>query len=77
LETDREAFARDSIDRGHDIARIDMVCHVIDARSDIDQRLEHRVGRHVRDALPIHPDFATVADRLPIFVTGSNHAHSS
>ena len=74
LGPDGEALARFGIDGGHHVLRGGIVRHVVDAGADIDDRLEHGVTRHVRDALAIHPDFAAIADRLAVLIPGADHA---
>jgi hypothetical protein len=49
------------------------VLHIVDAGSDIDQRLEHRIFRHVFDAFAVDVNLAIVANGFQIFFTGSNH----
>jgi hypothetical protein len=75
LRPDGVALAGGGIDRGHHVPRGGVVRHVVDAGADIDDGLEHGVGGHVVDALPIDPDFAAIAQRFAVLVTGPDHAH--
>jgi hypothetical protein len=73
LEPNGEALSSKRVRRRHDVAGRILMRHVVDARAYIDQRLEHGVSRHVRDALAIHPDIPIVANRLPVFISIPDH----
>ncbi len=71
LEADGEILAARTV--GHRVAMADLVLHVVDAGADVDQRLEHRMGRHVGDAFAVDIDLAAVAERIAILGAGTNH----
>ena len=74
LWPDRAAFPGIRVDERHDVARLVLVRHVVDARPDVHDRLERRMGGHVLDALSVDPDLSSVADRFAVLVAGAYHA---
>ena len=71
FEANREAFAGFFV--GHDIRRRRLVLHVVDAGADIDQRLDHRMGRHILDLFAVDINVAAVAQGLAVLLAGSDH----
>ena len=57
----------------HDVTELRLVLHVVDARTDIDQGLEHRVGGDVFHPLAIDVDLAAVANGIAILSSGTDH----
>ena len=57
-------------------ARRRLMLHVVDARPDIDERLEHRMNRDVVDALAGDVNFASVADGIAVLGAGADHVLS-
>ena len=47
---------------GHDVARRRLVRHIVDTGANIDEWFEHRMARHVFDALAINVDLPSIAD---------------
>ena len=58
----------------HHVAGSGIVLHVVDSRTDIDQRLEHRMRGHILDALAVDVDLASVANAVAILLAGTDHA---
>ena len=59
--------------KAQDVAGRGLVLHVVDARPDIDQRLEHRMAGHILDALAVDVHLAAVANGIQILLAGSDH----
>ena len=77
LVSDAVGLVGVGVNIGHDLAGRVLVCHVVDAGADVDDRLEGRVGRHVLDPLAVDPHGAPVADRVAVFVPRPDHAPPS
>ena len=58
---------------GHHVAGLGVPLHVVDARADVDERLEHGMGRDVLHPLAVDVDLAAVADRLEILRARADH----
>ena len=50
--------------------------HVVDARPDVDHRLEGRVGGDVAHLLAVDPHFAVVAQAVAVLVAVADHGRS-
>ena len=50
--------------------------HVVEARADIHERLEHRMGRDVLDPLAVDIDLPAVADRVAVLCPRADHGPS-
>src|SRR4029077_2815774 len=72
-QQDREAFAALGVAHGAGPSRL--VGHVIHAGLMVNDRPEDGVDRDVLHALAVDPDFAAVAQRGAILVSGSDHAY--
>ncbi len=60
----------------HEIARRGLMLHVIKARADIHERLEHGMGRDVLDPLAADIDLPAVADRIAVLCPRADHGPS-
>ena len=47
--------------------------HIVDTRTDVDERLEHGVGGNVAYPLTIDVDLATIANGIAILGPGTDH----
>jgi hypothetical protein len=56
-----------------DVASGGSMLHIVNAGPDIDQRLHHRMLRHILDAPAVDIYLAAVADGIEVLLTGSNH----
>ena len=61
---------------GEQTARRRFMLHVVDPRSDIDQRLKHRMRGNVLDALAVDVDLAAIANGIAVFAPRPDHGRS-
>ena len=57
----------------HVVAGLGVMLHIVNPGPDIDDRFEHRVGRHILHFFTVHPYLTTVTNGVSVFVTISNH----